>query len=534
MTYGATPPLLQINLNKRNIITNNLKGWYFYSFSSEPFIVSAVSTYIPLLLEHFARKNGVQVDNHQRPCDLKNNDRCVLPMFSNHLLVDTSSFPLYTFSISVMFQTVTVITISGIVDHWNSIKLKGRVLVGFSILGAIATFYISRLNDSQIYMLPFLYILTNSCFGVINVVGNSMLPVIVDSVVLLDHSRGYGLDCYNDDNNMETIVNDSDSFLVSIEKATNVISGRGASIGYSSALLVQSISVLLIRHTSAQNEIQIGLAFCGLWWLIWQSPMIWLFKDLETEIDFSDNTHGPLNQHESSKNKKSWSWKNLIYGWSSLWESLKHAKLLKDVIIFLVSWFIISDSTTTINSTAILFSKTELNMSTLSLVIISIITMCSAMIGAFGIPLFFTRSFNFLPHQILIIIICWTMIIPFYGLLGFFFENIGLKHKGEMYVLAVWYGLSMGSLSAVSRSVFALIIPSGKESTFFSLFSITDKGSSIMGPFLVGLLTDKTHNIRYAFFLLFTLLLSALPFLQLLDVQRGKREAQKLSTIGPN
>lgn len=157
--------------------------------------------------------------------------------------------------------------------------------------------------------------------------------------------------------------------------------------------------------------------------------------------------------------------------------------------------------------------------------------MCSAMCGASMIPRFLGQKLDISAHHMLIVIICWTMFIPFYGILGFFCKTLGLKHKSEMFILAVWYGLSMGSLSSVSRSIFSLIIPKGKESTFFSLFSITDKGSSILGPFLIGLLTDKTHNIRYAFFLLFTLLLSVLPVVASLDIDRGIAEAGELSKI---
>lgn len=498
------------------LLRRNVKGWYFYSFSSEPFIVSAVSTYIPLLLEQYARVNGVQLKNHRKACK-PTDDKCVLPLFNGIIFVDTSSFPLYTFSLSVLVQTFIVITVSGIVDKWNSVKLKGHILVLFSIIGSISTLLISQLNVTQIYSLPLLYIIANSCFGVINVVGNSLLPTFVTGLTHLPQGSV-----------------DDDGITLSQEKLINMISGRGASLGYLSALLVQIISMILVDRSKSKQDIQVAIAFVGVWWMIWQTPMWWLFQD----IPFLQTRTPPVNESNNSPYnnripRKHFNLKLLSYGWLSLWESLKHARLLKDVMIFLLSWFIISDSTTTINSTAILFSKTELNMSTLNLITISILTMINAMIGAFVIPQFLSKKLNLLPKRILIFIILWTCIIPFYGILGFFFTNIGLKHKFEMFILAIWYGLSLGGLAAVSRSVFGLIIPRGKESTFFSLFSITDKGSSILGPFLIGLITDKTHNIRYAFYLLFILLLLSLPFLEMLDVDRGKKEAEELSYMNP-
>ncbi|CCK69156.1 Atg22p KNAG_0C00420 [Huiozyma naganishii CBS 8797] len=508
MESGALDPVDTAYLR---LVKNNIKGWYFYSFSSEPFVVSVVSTYVPLLLEQFARANGVQLENHSRRCTPEH-AKCLLPLFNKRLMIDTSSFPLYTFSISVLFQTVVVITVSGIVDCWNSVKFKGNVLVLFSIIGALATIGISRLDTAQFYTLPLLYIIANSCFGVINVVGNSLLPVFSTSLAKFDVSE----------------VED---------KLTSIISGRGASIGYSSALLVQLMSMLLINMSKTKVDVQIAVLLVGVWWLIWQCPMIWLFHDLPEQLTThtEENSNiAPVAERSPYTNlvaKRRLTLKSLTYGWSSLWDAFVHARLLRDVMIFLLSWFIISDAITTINSTAILFSKTELHMTTLNLITISVLTMINAMIGAFVIPQFLSKKLNWLPHRTLIYIICWASFIPLYGMLGFVFDSIGLKHKFEMYILAVWYGISLGGLSAVSRSVFSLIIPKGKESTFFSLFSITDKGSSIVGPFLIGLVTDRTHNIRYAFYLLFALLLLSLPILEMLDVERGKREAQELSQI---
>lgn len=482
---------------------NNIRGWYYYSFSSEPFAVSAVATYIPLLLEQFARINGVMVDDHSLKCT-SNHDKCVLGLFGDRIYIDTSSFALYTFSISVLFQTLLVITISGLVDVWKTIKFKSRVLILFGVIGSLSLVAISQLNVTQYYWLAILCIIANSCYGVVNVVGNALLPVFVSDLIKADPAEA----------------------STNVDNLTATISGCGASLGYCSALLVQIVSILLVSRSKSQDNIQLATLFVGIWWIFWQSPIVWLLQDLRPiSIAQAEAAHSQANDNSSFKLEY------MKYGWASLFEALKHARLLKDVVIFLVGWFIISDSLTTINSTAILFSKTELGMSTLSLIVISILTMLNAILGAYFIPHYIAQKFHWSSQWTLIYIICWASVIPFYGILGFLFQNIGLKHQFEMYIMAIWYGVSLGGLSAVSRSVFSLIIPKGKESTFFSLFSITDKGSSIVGPVLVGFLTDKTHNIRYSFYLLFALLLLSLPIFNLLDVARGKHEAEELGRI---
>lgn len=498
MNYLAVPSDVDhsFSRSRETLASNNVLGWYLYSFSSEPFIVSAVSTYVPLLLEQFARINGVSLHDHTRRCS-PSDDKCVLGLFDNLVFIDTSSFALYTFSLSVLCQTLIVISVSGIVDMCNTVKFKSNVLLFFGLLGSVSTILISQLNSSQYYSLAFWSIVANCCYGVVNVVGNSLLPVFVPDMIA--HHPAY---------------RDWD-----VDNLTTIISGRGSSVGYVSALLVQIFSVVLVKKSRSQDNIQVAVLLVGCWWLLWQMPMSWLLQDVS------------LPAATSTQFRWSRSAKYARYGWASLGDALKHASLLKDVVIFLVGWFIISDSITTINSTAILFSKTELKMNTVDLIFVSILTMVNAILGAFSIPQLLSSRLRQPPQRTLVYIICWASVIPLYGILGFFFSSIGLKHKFEMYMLAVWYGVALGGLSAVSRSVFSLIIPRGKESIFFSLFSVTDKGSSILGPFLIGLITDKTHNIRYSFYLLFVLLVLSLPVFSALDVARGKREAQELSEL---
>ncbi|CAG57904.1 AUT4 [Nakaseomyces glabratus] len=514
---------LYVGIDTLKAARDNIKGWYLYSFSSEPFVVSAVATYVPLLLEQFARINGVQLDDHNAPCSTSSSDKCVLGLFNNRVFVDSSSFALYVFSLSVLFQTVVVISVSGMVDRWKTISFRKNVLVTFGMVGAFATVLISLLNETQYYSLVVYYIVANSCYGVINVVGNSLLPLFVDDLVRLqpDHTVPAAEELSLD-------TDDKDGL-------TTVISGRGASIGYSAALVVQLMSILLVRLSPSKQDIQYAVFFVGLWWAVWQFPMYWLLSD--SIIPDQQSNQAIANGRYYDIDGSIFTFVNLSslkYGWKLLGEALKHATLLRDVVIFLIGWFILSDSLTTINSTAIIFAKTELHMSTINLISLSIITMISAMVGAFAIPQIVSTSLHVPPQRTILLIICWASIIPLYGMLGFIFQSFGLKHQFEMFILGVWYGISMGSVAAVSRSLFTIIIPKGRESTFFSLFSITDKGSSIVGPFIIGIVTDKTHNIRYSFFILFILLVFSLPIFKMLNVERGKREAEEISKLHVN
>ena len=98
-----------------------------------------------------------------------------------------------------------------------------------------------------------------------------------------------------------------------------------------------------------------------------------------------------------------------------------------------------------------------------------------------------------------------------------------------MYPLGAVYGFVLGGLSSYCRSLFGELIPPGSEAAFYALYAITDKGSSIFGPAIVGAITDRYGEIRPAFVFLAVLIFVPLPLMMLVDLDRGKRDGAKMA-----
>ena len=92
-----------------------------------------------------------------------------------------------------------------------------------------------------------------------------------------------------------------------------------------------------------------------------------------------------------------------------------------------------------------------------------------------------------------------------------------------MYPLGAVYGFVLGGLSSYCRSLFGELVPEGSEAAFFALYAVTDKGSSVFGPAIVGAITDATGEIRPAFVFLAVLIGLPIPILMAIDVERGKK-----------
>lgn len=173
-----------------------LAGFYAYSFAAEVFVICGLGAFIPITLEDLARGSptAVLASDPTKSCRTRldipevaatlsayssggrkhANNQCVFRLLG--LEVNTASFAMYTFSISVLLQALVVVTMSGAADHG---KFRKTMLLIFAVVGAVATMLFLPITPSA-YLLGSLWaIIGNVCFGASFVLLNSFLPLLV-------------------------------------------------------------------------------------------------------------------------------------------------------------------------------------------------------------------------------------------------------------------------------------------------------------------------------------------------------------------
>lgn len=484
------------------------------------------------------------------------NGQCVI-----HLLgaeINTASFAMYTFSISVLIQSLLIVSISAAADHGNYRK---KLLLSFAFIGSTATMLFLAVVP-KIYLLgALLAIISNTSFGASFVLLNSFLPLLVrhhpsiqtknrnhwsesrDTQEIRSNSSVFDEDALDLSHSSDALLATSregeipTTAPVKISKFNHAspeltlstqISSYGIGIGYIAALVVQTLAILiivLIKYVSDSDTLalRVVLFFVGLWWLLFTVPAaLWLRPRPGPPLAFT------------SDGRQVRGWQSYIaYAWRSLGKTILKARRLKDVGLFLVAWFLLSDSIATVSGTAVLFAKTQLQMEPPAVALINVIATLSGVVGAFSWSKL-SLLFGARPSQTIIACICLFEIIPMYGLLGFIpaiqdFGNFGLQQPWEMYPLGAVYGFILGGLSSYCRAVFGELIPPGSEAAFYALYAITDKGSSVFGPAIVGIITDRYGEIRPAFIFLAVLIFLPLPLMMLVDVDRGRRDGTAIA-----
>ena len=100
------------------------------------------------------------------------------------------------------------------------------------------------------------------------------------------------------------------------------------------------------------------------------------------------------------------------------------------------------------------------------------------------------------------------------GLAGIvFFAAFFLKTAFEFWVLAVSVGLFQGGIQALSRSYFGRLIPKENSNEFYGFFDVFGKYASVMGSFLVAVITQVTGDASLGVLSIAALLLVGLILL---------------------
>lgn len=472
-------------------------------------------------------------------------NQCIVSILGTD--INTASFAMYTFSISVLLQALVIISMSGAADHGHYRK---TFLLIFATIGSIATMCFLPTVPQVLLLGSVFAIVANTCFGAGGVLLNSFLPLLVrhhPELQLEDPSADTSLEYEEDqedgaNQDDSRLIDSTSSLLPSAEpvmkayspsiasvtseelRLSSRISSYGVGIGYLASLIVQALAITIVKMMgSTLFSLRLVVFVIGVWWLTFTIPAAFWLRPRP----------GPALHMDPNMSKWSSGFAYIAYSWKSLGKSLFHARQLKDVMLFLGAWFLLSDGIATISGTAILFAKTSLEMKPAALALINIVVTLSGIIGAFAWNKL-SGMMNLKPMHTIFLCICILELIPLYGLLGYLppvkaLGFLGLQQPWEMYPLGAIYGFVLGGLSSFCRSLFGELIPPGFEAAFYALYAITDKGSSVFGPAIVGAIIDGTGEIRPAFWFLVALIGVPLPIMLMVNVERGKRDGMAMA-----
>ncbi|KAI5285318.1 Autophagy protein 22 [Ascosphaera acerosa] len=387
------------------------------------------------------------------------------------------------------------------------------------------------------------------CLGCSFVVLNSYLPLLVanhPTITGCEFSRA-GPDDESDVELAEHASASADAGVFPDQRPSGSVSGlpemqlstdissRGVGLGYVAAVCMQVVSILVLFVLSKTSVGQAAKSL-PMRIVLLNVGVSWAAGTYLSSRWLRDRPGPPLAHLTSPRIQKGRVGTTLALvkaAWQQLWATVKMAAQLRQMVVFLVAWFLLSDAIATVSSTAILFAKNELKMSTVQIALMSITAIGSGIVGAFAWPRLAARYGWSSSGTIVVCVVCFEA-IPLYGMLGYVpfvrrWGVLGLQQIWEIYPMAFLHGFVLGGLSSYCRSFYGQLIPPGHEAAFYALYAFTDKGSSVIGPAVVGAVIDATGAIRLGFAFLSVLVVAPVPFLMRLRPADGRADALALA-----
>jgi UMF1 family MFS transporter len=373
-----------------------------------------------------------------------------------------SFFP-YVVSLSVFCQMLFLPLLGAICDYSN---LKKQMMAGFAYTGAFAAMGLYFLEGDRYLLGGVLFLIANFSIGA--------------SIVF-----------YN------AYLND----IASLDRR-DTVSSVGYAWGYLGGGLLLAANLVLFSKADAlgisqAHAVRISLASAGVWWGVFTLVPLATLKRRRAVKSL------PANQGY------------LTAGLKQLGHMLGGLRRYPQTLLFLLAYLLYNDGIQTVIALASQFGKEELGLElstlTATVLIVQFVALFGALIFNFIAKVTNTKS------AIIISLVIWIGTIVYaYAL---------LKTGRDFLIMGAIIGIVLGGSQALSRSLYSRMIPPGQEAEFFSIYEVSDKGTSWLAPLLFGLAYSLTHSYRIAILSVASFLILGLALLIFVNVGKGIREA---------
>jgi MFS transporter, UMF1 family len=291
------------------------------------------------------------------------------------------------------------------------------------------------------------------------------------------------------------------------------VSTAGYAVGYVGGGVLLAVNLAWIQKpewfglpsgpglSDSESTLPVRLAFLSVavWWLVFSVPLLRGVREPRRTLE-ADETAAP---------------RSLKVPFVRLLETFRELRTYRVAFLMLAAFLIYNDGVQTIIKMATLYGA---SLGLGSEVLVPAILIVQFM----GVP--FTFVFGMLADRIgvkraLFIGLTSYAIIT---VLGYFMAT-----ALHFFVLAALTGMVQGGTQALSRSLFATLIPAHKSGEFFGFFSVFEKFASIFGPLLFTITIAMTGSMRNAILALIVFFVVGGVLLAFVDVPAGRKAARE-------
>lgn len=293
------------------------------------------------------------------------------------------------------------------------------------------------------------------------------------------------------------IFNDSLIVSVTTPEKYDQVSSFGFSLGYLGGGLLFLVNVLMFQKpeffglSSGAEGVRWSFLTVSVWWLLFSIPNFLYVP--EPEATPSNETTAQLFSKSMRELKKTFL-------------ELFHQK---NLFLFIVAYWFYIDGVATVMSMAVDFGISigfEAKDLILSLLVVQFVGFPAAYFTGYLATKFGSKK-----------VITGCLLVYVLVVMG---ASVMTKPE-HFYLMAVLIGLAQGGVQALSRSLFAYLIPAEKSGEYFGFFNLLGKFASVLGPLLMAVTARMFGHPQKTILSLLILFVCGIYFLSKVQVKRA-------------
>jgi MFS transporter, UMF1 family len=301
-----------------------------------------------------------------------------------------------------------------------------------------------------------------------------------------------------------------DSLLPHIARGEELdrVSTAGYAIGFLGGGSLLAINILMMSKPewfllpNREVAVRASLASVGVWWVVFSIPLFRRVPEPARRLEKGERPEGNA----------------LASAGRRLLETFHELRRYRQAFMLLLAFFLYNDGIQTIIRMATTYG-TEIGIDE------------NALIGALLLTQFIGVPFGFLFGYFAQkagakrALFTGLMVYAIVTVLSYF-----MRTAAHFFLLAILVGMVQGGTQALSRSLFASMIPKHKSSEFFAFFGVFERYAGILGPALFAWVVSQSGTSRNAILSVVAFFVLGAVVLTFVDVDEGRRAAREAET----
>jgi len=290
------------------------------------------------------------------------------------------------------------------------------------------------------------------------------------------------------------------------------VSSTGYALGYLGGGILLALNIAWIQNpqwlgVEEGSTLPARLAFVSvaLWWIGFSIP---LFRRVPEPARAFESDEAP--EHSVIRT-----------AFTRLGETLKEARSYRQVFLMLLAMLVYSDGINTVIRMAVVYGG-EIGIDSGEMIVAVLAVQFVGVPCAFGFGWLAGRIGA--KRSILLGLAVYVVIVLLAS---------RMRTTADFYVVAAGVGLVQGGCQALSRSLFASMVPTHKMGEFFGLFGVLERFANVLGPAAFSLAIAWTGNLRAGMLPLIAFFVIGAWILSRVDVEAGRKLARERSASGP-